>query len=170
MSIGNCLAMSPPRRYSSSDRLAISPKLSSSDSIERPVFHCIHRLRFYRLVQYHLVFWAAQQRLHCEVNESKKRNKTKQNRMNNNRENVQYCTMHGYTLHLIFLHIMQCDTKLIYACAHFYLFLTYADAHRTMPCDSTPRILAGFKLHKTATKRFSICSIGTYFANPLTYY
>lgn len=37
-----------------------------------------------------------------------------------------------------------------------------------MPCDSTPRILAGFKLHKTATRRFSICSIGIHLAKPLT--
>lgn len=46
--------------------------------------------------------------------------------------------------------------------------IAYVDAHRTMPCGSISRIFGGFRLHKTATRRFYICSIGTYFASPLT--
>lgn len=48
--------------------------------------------------------------------------------------------------------------------------LNYLDVHSTMPFDSTPLIFAGFRLHKTATFRFCICSNGTNFASPLTTY
>lgn len=44
----------------------------------------------------------------------------------------------------------------------------YFDVHSTIPFDSTPLILAGFKLHKTATFRFCISSNGTNLARPLT--
>ena len=37
-----------------------------------------------------------------------------------------------------------------------------------MPDDRTPRILAGFKLHKTTTLLFSIFSRGTNFTKPDT--
>ena len=37
-----------------------------------------------------------------------------------------------------------------------------------MPEDSTPRILAGFKLHRTTTLLFSILSRGTNFTKPDT--
>lgn len=44
----------------------------------------------------------------------------------------------------------------------------YLEEHSSIPCDSTPRILAGFRLHKTATKRFCKSSNGTNLASPLT--
>ena len=44
----------------------------------------------------------------------------------------------------------------------------YLEAHKTIPADSIPLILAGFKLHKTITIRFSISDSGTKFTRPLT--
>lgn len=52
--------------------------------------------------------------------------------------------------------------------SHDQIKSTYTEAHNTMPQDSMPRILAGFRLHKTTTLRFCISSIGTKFFNPLT--
>lgn len=46
----------------------------------------------------------------------------------------------------------------------------YLEVHSTIPFDSTPLILAGLRLHKTATFRFFISSNGTNFASPLTTY
>lgn len=38
----------------------------------------------------------------------------------------------------------------------------------TMPSDMTSRILAGFRLQTTTTRRFCICSTGTNLTRPLT--
>ena len=41
-------------------------------------------------------------------------------------------------------------------------------AQLTMPSDMTSRILAGFRLQTTTTRRFCICSRGTNLTRPLT--
>lgn len=49
-----------------------------------------------------------------------------------------------------------------------YNIYSYTEAQRTIPLDSIPLILAGFKLHNTTTDLSCISSIGTNFTRPLT--
>lgn len=48
------------------------------------------------------------------------------------------------------------------------LRFNYLEAHKTIPADSIPLILAGLRLHRTTTIRSFISASGTKFTRPLT--